>query len=154
MCLQVPRSYTGPDELSLPYNAAVRRGDAWAAFKRQLGAMIMRGPGVLPINFTISTLAKQEIENLRQVWSANSVDKAAVAVIAWALAQNNAGRQWEGVAISFYGEAQVAEIAHGIQDASGLPVVLFTIPEYHSRFEGKVVDHSAKQRFFLRDPES
>jgi hypothetical protein len=112
----------------------------------------MSDPDVLPINFTISTAAKREIANLKKIWNASSMDPAAVAVIAWGLFRSNSGQRWENVFVTFYGKSQFAEVAHGIQDAAGLPVVFFTTAEHHPKFEGKVVDHTAERGFFLRSP--
>lgn len=112
----------------------------------------MRDSEVLPINFTISVAAKREIENLERFWNAEASDPAAVAVIAWGLFQGNSGERWENVVVTFYGRSQLAEVEHGIQVVSGLPVVFFTTATYHPSFEGKVVDHAAERGFFLRDP--
>ena len=112
----------------------------------------MRDPDILAINFTISDAAKVEIENLRQFWEAHTKDSAAVVMVAWGLFTSNAGRKWENVIISFYGESELAQVAHGVQEASGLPIVFFTTPEYHPKFEGKVIDHEEGKGFFLRPP--
>lgn len=111
----------------------------------------MKGPELIPINFTISVAAKREIENLRQFWNAEASDPAAVALIAWGLFRGSSGEEWENVVVTFYGKSQRAEVEHRIQIVSGLPVVFFTTAAYHPNFEGKVVDHAAEQGFFLRD---
>jgi hypothetical protein len=112
----------------------------------------MRDSELLPVNFTISAAAKFEIENLKNVWNTSSLDPAAVVVIAWGLFRSNSGKRWENVFVTFYGKSQFAEVAHGIQDASGLPVVFFTTPEHHQEFEGKIIDHVEERGFFLREP--
>jgi hypothetical protein len=112
----------------------------------------MRDSGILPINFTISDKAKLEIRNLREFWDAKSLDPAAVAVIAWGMFRDNSGKRGENVLVTFYGQSQLSEVADGIQDASGLPVVFFTTEEHYLKFEGKVIDHMAERGFFLRDP--
>ncbi len=112
----------------------------------------MSDPDILPINFTISPAAKLEINNVKEFWNSESLDPAAVAVIGWGLFRGNSGERWENVFVTFYGKSQLHEIEHGIQDASGLPVVFFTVEDHHPKFEGKVVDHAAGRGFFLRDP--
>lgn len=111
----------------------------------------MRSADILPANFTISAAAKVEIENLRRFWDSRSLDPAAVAVIAWGIFTSNEGRRSENVVVSFYGRSQLAEVAHGVQEVSGLPIVFFTTSDHHPRFEGKVVDHDDERGFFLRD---
>ena len=112
----------------------------------------MKDSGILPINFTISLAAKQEIEKLRQFNDSQTRDKAVVTMIAWGRFESNSGQSWENVVVGFYGQSQYDEVAHGIQDASGLPVVFFTTANHHSKFAGKIVDHVAERGFFLRDP--
>jgi hypothetical protein len=113
----------------------------------------MRNPDVLPANFIISPAAKAEIANLRQFWDARSLDTAAVVVIAWGIFTSHAGRHWENVVVSFYGKSELSQVAHGVQQVSGLPIVFFTTPEHHPKFEGKVVDYDEARGFFLRDPD-
>lgn len=105
---------------------------------------------VLPANFTISVAAKHEIENLRRQWNEQSPDPAAVLMVGWGLFRFNSGQQAENVVVSLYGESQLAQVAHGIQEVSGTKLVFFTTPEYHHKFEGKVLDFAADQGFFLR----
>jgi hypothetical protein len=112
----------------------------------------MRDAAVLPANFSISPEAKLEIENVRRFWDGKSQDPAAVVAIAWGFFTSNVGERWENVVVSFYGRSELGRVAHGVQDVSGLPVVFFTTPEHHPRFEGKVIDHGARTGFFLRDP--
>jgi hypothetical protein len=111
----------------------------------------MRNPDILPVNFTISAAAKTEIENLKRFWDAKSLDTAAVAMIGWGIFTSNTGRRSENVVVSFYGKSQLAQIAHGVQEVSGLAIVFFTTAEHHSKFESKVIDHAEDQGFFLRD---
>ncbi|MFL5149837.1 MAG: hypothetical protein ACJ8DN_17090 [Microvirga sp.] len=111
----------------------------------------MPGPDVLPANFTISDAAKLEIENLRQFYDAKSSDPAAVVMIAWGLFASNTGRRWENVIVGFYGQSELDQVAHGVQEVSELQVVFFTTAEHHPKFEGKVVDHDQARGFFLRD---
>ena len=103
-------------------------------------------------NFTISATAKAEIESLRRFWNEQCRDPAAVTVIAWGLFEGNSGEHWEGVVVTFYGKSQLREVAHGIQEVSGLPIIFFTNEDYAPRFNGKVVDHAADKGFFLRTP--
>ena len=107
---------------------------------------------LLPVNFTISPAAKQEIEVIRQQWNEQSSDPAAVLMVGWGLFHFNSGKTGENVVISFYGSSQLPQVAHGIQKVSGMDVVFFTIPQYYSKFEGKVIDHASDRGFFLRGP--
>lgn len=112
----------------------------------------MSTAAVLPVNFSISTDAKAEIENLRQFWDAGSRDPAAVVAIAWGLFTSNSGERWESVVVSFYGGSELGRIGDAVQEVSGLPVVLFTTAEHSLKFDGKMVDHAPQKGFFLRDP--
>lgn len=112
----------------------------------------MSTAAVLPVNFSISTDAKAEIENFRQFWDARSRDPAAVVAIAWGLFTSNSGERWESVVVSFYGRSELGRIGHGVQEVSGFRVVFFTTAEHHPKFQGKVIDHATEKGFFLRDP--
>lgn len=46
----------------------------------------------------------------------------------------------------------LAEVAHGIQEVSGVKLIFFTMEKYLSKFEGQILDHSDEQGFFLRKP--
>jgi hypothetical protein len=105
---------------------------------------------ILPANFTISSAAKREIEVIRRLWNAQFADQAGVLMVGWGLYRFNSGRKGEGVIVSFYGESQHSEIAHGIQQVSGMEVVFFTIPQYAAKFDGKILDHAPERGFFLR----
>ena len=103
--------------------------------------------------FVISKRAKDEIEHIRTLWNAEFPDNPAdVASIDWAQWRPNVGEPWWGVCVSFYGRLQRAEIAHGIQIVSGLPVIFFTTAEHAPRFDGKVIDFAQGEGFFLRAP--
>jgi hypothetical protein len=135
-------------------HSAIRRRCAWDDYReRQLtGLFAMQDTDILPVNFTISPSAKQEIEVIRQQWNEQLPDPAAVLSVSWGLFHFNSGERSENVVISFYGESELSKIAHGIQRVSDMDVVFFTIPAYHSKFEGKIIDHEANRGFFLREP--
>jgi hypothetical protein len=80
------------------------------------------------------------------------LDPAAVVMVGWGLFSSKSGRRSEGVVVSFYGKSQAADVAHGVQDVSGLPIVLFTTAGYYPKFHGKVLDHTVEGGFLLRDP--
>ena len=107
---------------------------------------------ILPVNFTISAVAKQAIERIRQDWDEQFPDPAAVAMIGWGIFNLNSGQKGENVVVSFYAESQLAEVAHAVQEVSGLKVVFFTTPEYYPNFEGKILDFADDRWFFLRNP--
>jgi len=117
-----------------------------------MGRRVMTDTDILPVNFTISLAAKQEIEVIRRQWNEQLPDPAAVLSVSWGLFHFNSGEKSENVVISFYGESELSKISHGIQRVSDMDVVFFTIPEYHSKFEGKVIDHAPNRGFFLREP--
>lgn len=112
----------------------------------------MLPPGILPANFTISPKAKIVIEDIRHAWNAQFDDPAVVVSVAWGIFMPYTGPSFENVVVSFYTESQLSNISDAIQNVSGLDVMLFTIPEYHHHFQGKVLDHDPKRGFFLRDP--
>ena len=106
----------------------------------------------LPARFTISDAAKQEIENIRVAWNERFNDPAEVVMVGWGEGRTHAGQPWENIVVSFYGRSQYADIAHSIQQVSGLPVVFFTIPLHATKFDGKIVDFAPAGWFFLRNP--
>jgi hypothetical protein len=56
------------------------------------------------------------------------------------------------VVVSFYPRSMAADVAHGIQEVSGVKFIYFTTEQFHPLFEGKVLDYSEDRRFFLRAP--
>lgn len=110
-------------------------------------------PDVLRANFTISAAGKQGIEKIRASYEANFPDDPpAVACVAWGIVIPNEGARSEAVVVGFYQRSQLPEVEHGIQIVSGVPLIFFTIDEYHANFAGKVLDHDDERRFFLREP--
>lgn len=105
---------------------------------------------ILRVNFTIAAAAKLAIEKLRRDYDAQFLDPAAVLWIGWGIADTRP--RLENVVIGFYPESMLPEIADGIQEVSGVKFVFFTTSQYHPRFAGKVLDHSAGRGFFLRNP--
>ena len=53
--------------------------------------------------------------------------------------------------ITVYPRSMLAEVAHGIQEVSGVKLIFFTMEEYLPRFEGKVLDHSEDQGFLMKE---
>lgn len=112
----------------------------------------MTTSAILPVNFTISQVAKAAIVSLRQEYNAQSPhDPAAVLSVSWGRFMPHSGPQYEAVVMSFYPQSQLADVAHGIQQVSGLDVIFFTTPQHHGKFAGKVLDHAAERGFFLND---
>jgi hypothetical protein len=108
----------------------------------------------LPVNFTISAAAKRAIDQVRQDYDAQFSDPAAVLWVGWGFYQAGSEHQFENVVIGFYGQSELAEIAHGMQEASGVKLIFFVTEEFHSNFEGKILDFADDRRFFLRSPQS
>jgi hypothetical protein len=109
---------------------------------------------ILRANFTISAAAKEAIERVQQDHDSQfGDDPAAVLSVAWGLFSHQSGHpRWENVVISFYTRSEFAEVAHGIQEVSGVKLIFFTTEEYLHKFEGKVLDHSDEQGFFMSEP--
>jgi hypothetical protein len=108
---------------------------------------------ILPINFTISSLAKRALEQVRRDYDLRfPQDPAAVLSVAWGLGVSDTGQRSENVVIGVYPLSMRSHVASGIQDASGIPMVFFTTEEFHYKFAGKVLDHSGERGFFLREP--
>lgn len=112
----------------------------------------MSDPDIIPARFTISAEAKREIEYIRGLWDATFPDPADVVMVGWGEWQPNHGDPFESVIVSFYDRSQREQIAHGIQQVSGLPVIFFTIPLHAPKFDGKVIDFDPSRGFVLNDP--
>jgi hypothetical protein len=113
----------------------------------------MANSDLLPINFNLSDRAMAKIETMRKEFNEHSPTNPAVALmVGWGLFYLNSGEKSENVVIGFYPESQLDEIAHGIQELSGMKVVFFTLPKYHAYFAGKVIDYAPERGFFLRQP--
>ena len=113
----------------------------------------MANDDILPANFTISNAAKAAIEAMRADYDAAFPDNpAAVPAVGWAHVKLKSGAQYESVFVAFYQRDKLPEIAHGIQEVSGVKLIFFTTEEHHPKFEGKILDHAAEQGFFLREP--
>ena len=104
---------------------------------------------ILPVNFTISAEAWDEIERIRQFWDDQFEDKADVPVISWGRTILNDGRSWSHVVVSFFSVSERQRIAHGIQMLSGREVVFNTAPEFYNLFTGKVIRFEPDKWFFL-----
>ena len=110
-------------------------------------------PGILPANFTISAEGKRGIEKIRAEYlSTFPDDPPAVACIAWGIVVPNEGPRFERVVVSYYQMSQSAQVAHGIQEVSGVPLIFFTTEDYYANFSGKVLDYQDDTGFFLRQP--
>ncbi|MEJ2623688.1 MAG: hypothetical protein P8Z80_03850 [Pseudolabrys sp.] len=108
---------------------------------------------ILPANFTISAEAKRAIKDVRAQYDKQWPDNpAAVACIAWGIVKPNDGPQSERVIVGFYQRSMLADVAHGIQEVSGVPLIFFTTEDYVGNFAGKVLDYSIERGFFLRAP--
>ncbi len=104
----------------------------------------------LPVNFTISDAAKAGIEAIKTQWNAQFPDKAVVPTIAWGYVQNES-KVYDGmVIVSFYTENQYNEIKHGIERISGIDLFFYITKENHYRFEGKMLDFTERDFFFLK----
>ncbi|MCK9917793.1 hypothetical protein MXD81_52510 [Microbacteriaceae bacterium K1510] len=107
----------------------------------------------MPVNFTISEAAKRAAEDIRTQYDvAWPDDPAAVMCVAWAIGSAGTALGWEGVMVGFYPRSMLDDVSKGIQHVSGVDLVYFTTREYHGKFEGKVLDFSEQQGFFLRSP--
>lgn len=108
---------------------------------------------VLPINFTISEQAKQATEKIRAEYDAAwPDDPAAVLCVAWSIFIPESGPRSQNVAVGFYQRSMLADVAHGIQEVSGVKLVFFITEENHGKFAGKVLDFDPARGFFLREP--
>jgi hypothetical protein len=107
---------------------------------------------LLRVNFTLSPAAKRAAEALRREYDARFPDDpAAVLSISWGYVEGTdpySGR----VMVGYYQQSQLPDVAHGIQQVSGVKFVYFTIDKFHRLFEGKVLDHTDDRGFFLREP--
>jgi len=113
----------------------------------------MAPTNILRANFTISDAAKKGIEGLRAQyddWSPD--DPAAVLCVAWAIPVNGTGSAPGNVMLTFYPRSMLADVAHGIQEVSGVKLIFFTTEDYLSKFAGKILDYTDGGGFFLREP--
>jgi hypothetical protein len=113
----------------------------------------MLSPENLPVNLTISAEAKKAAEKVRADYdAAHPTDPAAVLCVAWGVVIPVAGSRSENVVIGYYQKSMLRDVAHGIQETSGVKLVFFTTNEYHGKFAGKVLDFTVERGFFLREP--
>ena len=104
-------------------------------------------------HFTISEAAKRAAENIRADYDATFPhDPAAVLCVSWGIIMPNSGSVSETVIVGYYQQSKRAEVARGIQEASGVKLIFFTTEEYHGRFAGKILDFASERGFFLRTP--
>jgi hypothetical protein len=110
-------------------------------------------PDILPANFTISADGKRGIEKIRAEYQAEFPDDPpAVAYIAWGIVVPNVGARFERVVVGYYQMSQLADVAHGIQEVSGVRLIFFTTEDYYGKFSGKVLDYTDDVGFFLSEP--
>jgi len=103
-------------------------------------------------NFTISENAKRGIEELRRWMDSQSSEPYSVATIGWARYIPYHGTPYERVAVTFYYQSQYREVSPAIQIVSGIEVVYVPVAEDYVKFEGKVLDWTEGDGFFLREP--
>ncbi len=104
------------------------------------------------INFTFSQRTILEIENIRRAWIKEFPSEVPdVVSVAWAFIHYNNGQKREMPIVSFYTKDMRPEVEAHIQILCGYEVIFFTIEPYALYFEGKVLDFSEAQGFFLRD---
>jgi len=112
----------------------------------------MASSDLLRVNFTLSPAAKHAAEALRHEYDARFPDDpAAVLSISWGYVEGvdpYSGR----VIVGYYPNSQLQDIAHGIQEVSGVKFIYFTVEKFHRLFEGKVLDFADDRGFFLREP--
>ncbi|HVY20466.1 MAG TPA: hypothetical protein VHA70_10365 [Bauldia sp.] len=108
--------------------------------------------GLLIATFTLSAAAKHGVERVRELYLARFPDNPpAVASVAWGYVEGSDPLSGK-VIVGFYQQSQFAEIEHGIQEVSGVPLIYFTTEQFHPLFDGKVLDYEDGQGFFLRAP--
>jgi hypothetical protein len=113
----------------------------------------MASPQIRSANFTVSAAAKRAAEKLRIDYdAAYPADPAAVLCVAWGITIPDKGSRSENVVVSYYQRSMLAEIAHGIQEVSGVKLVFFTTKDHYDKFAGKVLDFADGRGFFLRAP--
>lgn len=112
----------------------------------------MRNSNVPIASFTISDEAKRGIGLTREWFNSHWPDPAAVPTIGWARYEPKDGEPFENVAVTFYSQSQLAEIASAIQVVSGIKVVFLPAPSDIAKFDGMVLDYSDERGFFLRLP--
>jgi hypothetical protein len=107
---------------------------------------------LLRATFSFSPAARQAVEILKKDHDARFPgDPAAILSVGWGYVDE--AKPFDGaLALGFYTESRVKEVTDGIQDVSGVPLIYFTTERFHPLFDGKVIDHSAEQGFFLRQP--
>jgi hypothetical protein len=107
---------------------------------------------ILPVNFTISSAAREAIEQIRREYDAQfPEDTAAVLSVGWGIYTAESGNQFENVVIAYYPRSMLPVVAAGIQRVSGVDLVFFTIHEHWKKFAGKILDHAGGRGFFLRE---
>lgn len=113
----------------------------------------MRPPSYQRATFTIASNAKRKIALLRQVFDATSrADPAAVTAIAWALVMPKEGPDYEQMMVSFFTRSQLPSVVNLVQTVSNMDVVLLATREGARHFEGRILDFSNSDGFFLRRP--
>ena len=101
-------------------------------------------------NFMISENARAGFDKLRKAFNASSPDQAAVLSIGWGRYTPNRGEPFEAVAVTYYGESQLAEIAPAIQEVCGVQLVFIPTARDYMKFDGKVLDFDDDRGFFLK----
>lgn len=104
----------------------------------------------LPVNFSISIRAKEEIEIIRRDMNNSAPGSAAVPMIAWAdLIDDRTGKTVGCPCVGFYPQSQMPEVTRGIQNVSGVAVIFFITSRDYWRFQSKVLDFDPKRGFLL-----
>ena len=104
----------------------------------------------LPVNFSISARAKEEIDTMRQYMNNRSPGSAAIPMIAWGdLIDDRTGKTAGCPCVGFYHQSQMPEVTRGIEKVSGVDVIFFITSRDYWRFENKILDFDPKRGFLL-----
>lgn len=105
------------------------------------------------IKFRFSKSCILGVEKLRKDWIKNfPFEEPDIVTVSWGEIYCNNGKKGELPIVSFYKKEIRHQIQKHIQMLSGIEVVFFTTDTDARNFQGKVLDFSDKQGFFLRDP--
>jgi hypothetical protein len=106
---------------------------------------------ITPVNFRISAAAARAMERVRREHDIQFPDDpAAVLSVGWGTYIAHSAKQFEGVVIGVYTRSSFPDVAHGVQEASGVKFIYFATEDVGRHFAGKILDHTDDRGFFLR----
>ena len=110
----------------------------------------MRPPGFIPATFSFTARAVAMISQMRRDLESRDHQPIGAVGFAWGHVQLADGSKHERPVIGFYNTSDMDEVARAsVQNVGGVDLIVFSTPDQAKNFDGRNVDFSPEQGFFI-----